>query len=692
MVTSAIVRKSKIQYCSSSDDLDVGTEKAFRKFADACAGEAGAPLLGCLLPPRCQAQQRSCPGPYCALLTYESIRARSATFAVLCNMSSSVWAGPLGQPQVSSSEAVLVLVMVLFPRYRASPMGRKAEAAAGGLHVGFRVEGVLNYSSEIWDKSIPFLLHIFRDASSDLFTESLTLTTKTGIALLYDEVSENAYDIRLKLTKEVLTIQKQDVVCVSGSDHSANHRTVTLRRQPVGGLGLSIKGGAEHKVPVVISKIFKNQAAEQTGMLFIGDAIIQVNGINVESATHEEVVHLLRNAGDEVTITVQYLREAPSFLKLPLGSPGPSSDHSSGTSSPLFDSGLHLNGNSTNTAPSSPSSPIANEPKYEKRWLDTLSVPLSMARISRYKTGTDKLRSNAFEVLALDGVSTGILQFYTAQESADWLRAMSTNISDLTLQNMKMANKCCSPSDQVIHMGWVNERLEGTDSSQLYKFKFLALKGSSFYIFSTPPVSTLDWVRAEKIYNLCEVLFKIHKLWLADDCWLQANLYLGIHQDFDLEDQRPYCFSVMVGHGKSHYFNVELGNELAVWEKSFQRAIFLEVQRTGSKTYMCSWQGDTLCFTVDFALGFTCFDSKTKNVLWRFKFSQLKGSSDDGKTRVKLLFQNLDTKQIETKELEFQDLTAVLHCIHSFIAAKVASVDPIFIDSQSIARKYMYSN
>ncbi|XP_043841209.1 gamma-2-syntrophin [Dromiciops gliroides] len=516
--------------------------------------------------------------------------------------------------------------------------------------------------------------------------------TKTGIALLYDEGSENAFDIRLKLTKEVLTIQKQDVICVSGSNHSTNHRTVILRRQPVGGLGLSIKGGAEHKVPVVISKIFKDQAADQTGMLFIGDAVIQVNGINVENATHEEVVHLLRNAGDEVTITVQYLREAPSFLKLPLGSPGPSSDHSSGASSPLFDSGLHLNGNSTNTAPSSPSSPIANEPKYEKRWLDTLSVPLSMARISRYKAGTDKLRSNAFEVLALDGVSTGIIQFYTSQESADWLRAVSANIGDLTLQNMKMANKCCSPCDQVVHMGWVNERPQGTDSSQPYKHKFLALKGSSFYIFSTPPVSTLDWVRAEKIYNLCEVLFKVHKLWLADDYWLQANFYLGLHQDYDLEDQRPYCFSVMVGQGKSHFFNVELGSELAVWEKSFQRAIFMEVQRTGSKTYMCSWQGEALCFTVDFALGFTCFDSKTKNVLWRFKFSQLKGSSDDGKTRVKLLFQNLDTKQIEMKELEFQDLTAILHCIHSFIAAKVASVDPMFIDSQSIARRYMYSN
>uniref|UniRef100_A0A8D0HL16 Syntrophin gamma 2 n=1 Tax=Sphenodon punctatus TaxID=8508 RepID=A0A8D0HL16_SPHPU len=481
--------------------------------------------------------------------------------------------------------------------------------------------------------------------------------------------TENAYDIRLKLTKEVLTIQKQDVICVGGSEHSANHRTVTLHRQPVGGLGLSIKGGAEHKVPVVISKIFKDQRVVMLKNKYDNHLKNRVNGINVENATHEEVVHLLRNAGDEVTITVQYLREAPSFLKLPLGSPGPSSDHSSGASSPLFDSGLHLNGNSTNTAPSSPSSPIANEPKYEKRWLDTLSVPLSMARISRYKAGTDKLRSNAFEVLALDGVSTGILQFYTAQESADWLRALSTNISDLTLQNMKMANKCCSPSEQV-------------------RFKYIFFN----VFFLVLQVSTLDWVRAEKIYNICEVLFKVHKHWLTDDCWLQANLYLGIHQDYELEDQRPYCFSVMVGHGKSHYFNVELGSELAVWEKSFQRAIFLEVQRTGSKTYMCIWQGESLCFTLDFALGFTCFDSKTKNVLWRFKFSQLKGSSDDGKTRVKLLFQNLETKQIEMKELEFQDLTAVLHCIHSFIAAKVDSVDPLFIDSQSIARKYMYSN
>ncbi len=34
------------------------------------------------------------------------------------------------------------------------------------------------------------------------------------------------------------------------------------------------------------------------------------------------------------------------------------------------------------------------------------------------------------------------------------------------------------------------------------------------------------------------------------------------------------------------------------------------------------------------------------------------------------------------QELEFANLTAVLHCIHSFIAAKVATVDPVFVNNQ----------
>lgn len=44
------------------------------------------------------------------------------------------------------------------------------------------------------------------------------------------------------------------------------------------------------------------------------------------------------------------------------------------------------------------------------------------------------------------------------------------------------------------------------------------------------------------------------------------------------------------------------------------------------------------------------------------------------------------------QELEFANLTAVLHCIHSFIAAKVASMDPLFMCSQNFPGSGNYMN
>lgn len=69
------------------------------------------------------------------------------------------------------------------------------------------------------------------------------------------------------------------------------------------------------------------------------------------------------------------------------------------------------------------------------------------------------------------------------------------------------------------------------------------------------------------------------QLWMAEDCWLQARLYLGLEHSPEQQDNDSLCFSILVGHGQSHTFRVELASDLATWEKSFQRAVFLEVQR-----------------------------------------------------------------------------------------------------------------
>ncbi len=79
-------------------------------------------------------------------------------------------------------------------------------------------------------------------------------------------------------------------------------RCVKVSKQEIGGLGISIKGGKENKMPILISKIFKGLAADQTQALYVGDAILSVNGMNLRDATHDEAVQALKRAGKEVTL------------------------------------------------------------------------------------------------------------------------------------------------------------------------------------------------------------------------------------------------------------------------------------------------------------------------------------------------------------------------------------------------------
>lgn len=61
-------------------------------------------------------------------------------------------------------------------------------------------------------------------------------------------------------------------------------------------------GGRENKMPILISKIFKGLAADQTEALYVGDAILSVNGYDLREATHDEAVQALKKTGKEVIL------------------------------------------------------------------------------------------------------------------------------------------------------------------------------------------------------------------------------------------------------------------------------------------------------------------------------------------------------------------------------------------------------
>ena len=53
------------------------------------------------------------------------------------------------------------------------------------------------------------------------------------------------------------------------------------------------QGGKEHGVPILISEIHTGQPAERCEALFVGDAILSVNSIDLRQAKHSEAVQIL---------------------------------------------------------------------------------------------------------------------------------------------------------------------------------------------------------------------------------------------------------------------------------------------------------------------------------------------------------------------------------------------------------------
>lgn len=89
---------------------------------------------------------------------------------------------------------------------------------------------------------------------------------------------------------------------MSASIITGKKRVVRVIKEEQNGLGISIKGGKENKMPILISKIFKGMAADKTEKLYVGDAIMSVNGEDLREATHDDAVKALKKAGKVVEL------------------------------------------------------------------------------------------------------------------------------------------------------------------------------------------------------------------------------------------------------------------------------------------------------------------------------------------------------------------------------------------------------
>ncbi|KAK7602681.1 hypothetical protein V9T40_006655 [Parthenolecanium corni] len=454
--------------------------------------------------------------------------------------------------------------------------------------------------------------------------------------------------MRLYLTVDTLHMQKQEMCpldpnALDGNENEPGEneiRIVKIVRDEKTGLGLSIKGGAEHCLPIMISQIFKDQAADKTGKLFVGDAIIKVNGEMIVHCTHDEAVNILKNAGDLIMLTVKYYRAATPFLKKD------ENDKSNGESKPLC--------GKTNC--------VTNSLTLSKKWVDVTVVPLTMGYVSRYIFGSDKLRPNGFEVYGLNGVKSGIIYCDTPVILSQWLKYISDNISALIQLEIRMFNRFCSAAERIEFMGWVQEGTKQLSAEvnvwNSYEPKFFAIKGSEVYFFITPPVKPEDW-------SECECSFKMYES------------QLKIIKESDVCDERQHCLLFTSIGSVVKYLSVETRQELLKMESSWNTALCSAVRRLKEVKYTVNVGKPRMPaeFRIDWNYGYSLHDTQTNECIWKYRYSQLKGSSDDGISSLKLLFRDEKTGGIETRELESSSLELILYNMLAFTGSKFSLVD-----------------
>ncbi|XP_073499882.1 inaD-like protein isoform X2 [Phyllobates terribilis] len=107
--------------------------------------------------------------------------------------------------------------------------------------------------------------------------------------------------------------------------HWGAPRVVEIWREPQVSLGISIVGGqtiikrlknGEELKGIFIKQVLEDSPAGRTKALKTGDKILEVSGVDLKSATHEEAVEAIKNAGNPVVFVIQSLSAAPRLLSI----------------------------------------------------------------------------------------------------------------------------------------------------------------------------------------------------------------------------------------------------------------------------------------------------------------------------------------------------------------------------------------
>ncbi|XP_063071217.1 alpha-1-syntrophin isoform X2 [Engraulis encrasicolus] len=348
-------------------------------------------------------------------------------------------------------------------------------------------------------------------------------------------------------------------------------RTVRVTKQDVGGLGISIKGGKENKMPILISKIFKGLAADQTEALYVGDAILSVNGNDLREATHDEAVQALKKTGKEVILEVKYIKEMSAFFKNAAAGGGGGGGGAAGWESP----------------PTSPQK-VAAPPAEVK---ETRNVALRMSQVGRRQCPPDT-ENRYLEVISADKRTSVFLRAKDPAMAQSWYTAIQTTIATL-LPRVKEALKALHAGLGPKHLGWMTA--QGSEKALL-----AILTDKDLLFYNTLPDSRESLDKPERTHPLITTRL-VHsgpsKTSPLHDSDLSFGLRTGTKQGVE-----------------THVFRVDSPKELSTWTHLLVEGCHSAAELIQEVTTACSWNGKQCMMGVHIDEGFTLYTINCEHV------------------------------------------------------------------------------
>ncbi|XP_068006813.1 beta-2-syntrophin [Melanerpes formicivorus] len=421
-------------------------------------------------------------------------------------------------------------------------------------------------------------------------------------------------------------------------------RRVRVVKAEAGGLGISIKGGRENRMPVLISRIFPGLAAERSGALRLGDAILAVNGVDLRDATHDQAVQALKRAGREVILEVKFMQEVTPYIK-----------------KPSLVSDLPWEG-ATPQSPSLSGSEDSGSPQHQVP-RDRKVIPLKMCFVARNLSMPD-LENRLIELHSPDSRNTLILRCKDTATAHSWFTALHANITALLPQVLAELNAMLGTGGavaggrEVKHIAWLAEQARLDGGRQQWRPVLMAVTEKDLLLYDGMPWTRDAWASPCHSYPLVATR-------LVHSGSGRRSPALG----------SELTFATRTGSRQGvemHVFRVETHRDLSCWTRVLVQGCHAAAELIKEVTVGCTLGGQDVQLSIHYEGGFTiCREEPgagAGTVLFRYPYERLKMSADDG---IRTLYLDFGGSEGELALDLHSCPKPIVFVLHTFLSAKV---------------------